>query len=191
MGPLTLFWPPRFIGKAIDQQVNNQKLLSKRKTSFRFATMAGDPPETTNSDKSGWASIASLNISKRKKTNTLEIRLENDTGFGCSLNTEEIERLLRRLRINSNQFSMVQACPERKNVIYITFAPGVDINKYVVNQSESFVLKEGIRTTTIRPVGNREVSVTVFGLHPDTRDEAVIEYLNAHGKVNKKDPIVY
>ena len=143
------------------------------------------------SDKGAWANIASLNISKRKKTNTLEVRLENETGTGCSLNVEEIERLLRRLRISSNQFSMVQACPERKNVVYITFAPGVDISKFTTFQSESFILKDGIRTTSIRPVGNREVSVTVFGLHPDTRDEAVVEYLNAHGKVNKKDPIIY
>ena len=33
--------------------------------------------------KQGWASIASLNVSKRKKTNTLEIRLENLTNTGC------------------------------------------------------------------------------------------------------------
>ena len=111
--------------------------------------------------------------------------------MGCSLNMEEIERLLRRLRINSGQFSMVQACPERKNVVYITFAPSVDLNKFIVNQSESYILKEGVRTTTMRAVGNREVSVTVFGLHPDTRDEAVVQYLNSHGTVNKKDPIVY
>ena len=137
-----------------------------------------------------WANITSLNISKRRKTNTLEVRLDKEQGAGFSLNSEEIERLLRRLKVNSSQFSMVQACPERKNVVYITFAPGVDLKKFV-NQTESLILKEGIRTTTIQPVGQREVSVTVYGLHPDTRDEAVIEYLNSHGVVNKKDPIVY
>ena len=103
-----------------------------------------------------WASIASLNISKRRKTNTLEIRLENEAGSGCTLNSDEIERLLRRLRVNSSQFSLVQACPERKNVVYITFASGVDINKFITNQAESYILKEGVRTTTIRPVGKRE-----------------------------------
>ena len=35
------------------------------------------------------------------------------------------------------------------------------------------------------------MSVTLFGLHPDTRDEAVIQYLSAHGVVSKKDPVVY
>ena len=137
-----------------------------------------------------WASIASLNISKRNKTNTLEIRLDKEQGVGFSLSSEDIERLLRRLKVNSSQFSMVQACPERKNMVYITFAPGVDLQKFM-NQNESFILKDGVRTTMIRPVGQREVSVTVFGLHPDTRDTAVIDYLNAHGVVNRKDPIVY
>ena len=79
----------------------------------------------------GWANIASMNVSKRKKTNTLEVRLETEKGVSCSLNTEEIERLLRRLQINSSQFFAVQACPERKNLVFITFAPGIDLNKFV------------------------------------------------------------
>ena len=82
------------------------------------------------------------------------------------MNTEEIERLLKRLKVNPSQFSMIQACPERKNVVYITFNQGVDINKFLTYQTESYVLKEGIRTTTIRPVGKREVLVTVYVLNP-------------------------
>ena len=44
--------------------------------------------------RKGWATIASMNIAQRKKTNTLEIRLESDRGVSCTLNTDEIERLL-------------------------------------------------------------------------------------------------
>ena len=145
---------------------------------------------STTSGKS-WSSIASMNISKRNKTNTLEVRLENDEGNGCSLKEDEIERLLRRLNINSTQFTSVQACPERRNVVFITLAVGIDITKFITNNNESFVLKQGIRTTTIKQVNKREVNVQVFGLHPDTKDEAVIRYLNAHGKVNIKQPVTY
>ena len=76
-------------------------------------------------DKSGqgtgptqsWSSVVSVNVSQRNKTNTREIRLEADEGVQCSLNNEEIERLLRRLRIGSDDFtSVVQACPERKTL---------------------------------------------------------------------------
>ena len=138
-----------------------------------------------------WSSIASLNISKRNKTNTLEIRLENDQGNSCSLDLEDIERLLRRLKISSNHFTSLQACPERKNVVYITLCNGIDVNKFISNNNESFILKPGIRTTTMKHVSKREVNVQVFGLHPDTKDEAVIRYLNAHGMVNSKHPVTY
>ena len=52
-------------------------------------------------------------------------------------------------------------------------------------------MKEGVRTTTIKQASNRDVYVKIFGLHPDTRDEAVIRYLNAHGKVNPQAPVRY
>ena len=78
-----------------------------------------DPSNTTMSSRT-WSSIASLNVSKRNKTNTLEIRLENDqTITGCSLNTDEIEKLLRRLKIDVSQFTSVQACPERNKNAYV------------------------------------------------------------------------
>ena len=152
----------------------------------------GKSPGTTPATSTKtWSSIASMNISKRNKTNTLEIRLENDEGGACSLKDDEIERLLRRLNIQASQFTSVQACPERRNVIFITFANGIDINKFISYNNESYILKAGIRTTSIKQVNKREVSVQVFGLHPDTKDEAVIRYLNDHGKVNIKLPVTY
>ena len=138
-----------------------------------------------------WSSIASMNTSKRNKTNTLEIRLESDEGNSFTLNTEEIERLLRRLNIKSSEFTSVQACPERRNVVFITLCNGIDISKFIRNGCESFLLKQGTRTTVIKEASKREVQVQIFGLHPDTRDDAVIRYLNAHGKVNPQAPVVY
>ena len=149
--------------------------------------------ETRNENKLPrlWSSIASLNTSRRNMTNTLEVRLENDEGVSFSLNNEEIERLLRRLNIKAKDFTSVQACPERRNVVFITLGNGVDINKFTQNCFESFILKDGIRTTTIKQASKREVQVQIMGLHPDTRDDAVIRYLNAHGQVNMKLPVVY
>ena len=153
--------------------------------------MAGDGGETTKVTKS-WSAIAKMNTSNRNQTNTLEVRLENDENKGCTLNCEEIERLLKRLKLQTSQFTSVQACPERRNVVYITLVPGVDINKFIINgNNESFILKPGVRTTTIKHANKREVHVQVFGLHPDTKDDAVIKYLNAHGKVDPKSPVMY
>ena len=73
----------------------------------------GPPLAKDSNVPKAWSSIASMNISKRNKTNTLEIRLESDQTGGCSLNSEEIERLFRRLNIGRDQFTSCQACPER------------------------------------------------------------------------------
>ena len=151
----------------------------------------GPPLAKDSNVPKAWSSIASMNISKRNKTNTLEIRLESDLSGGCFLNSEEIERLFRRLNIGREEFTSCQACPERKNVVYITLANGVDVNKFIYNNNESFVLKPGLRTTSIKHASNKEVNVHVFGLHPDTKDEAVIRYLNAHGKVSTTSPVTY
>ena len=86
----------------------------------------------------------------------------------------------------------MQACPERRSVVFITLTQGVDINKFInMNSNESYFLKPGVRTTTIKHANKKEVLVQVFGLHPDTRDETVIKYLNAHGQVNAKSPVKY
>ena len=122
----------------------------------------------------------------------MEVRLENDENRGCFLNNEEIEGLLKRSNIQSRQFTCVQACPERRNVIYITLGSGVDINKFIAsNNNESYILKPGVRTTTIKHANKKEVQVQVLGLHPDTKDETVVRYLNAHGQVDTKTPVVY
>ena len=159
-----------------------------------MAGSGGDTSETMNNAATtkSWSAVASMNISKRNQTNTLEVRLENDEKKGCTLNTEEIERLLKRLGLRSSQFTSVQACPERRSVVFITLCPGVDINKFInMNSNESYFLKLGLRTTTIKHANKREVLVQVFGLHPDTRNETVIKYLSAHGQVDAKSPVKY
>ena len=97
-----------------------------------------------------WSSVASLNVSQRNHTNTLEIRLETEDGVQCALSNEEIERLLRRLNIGASDFTSVQACPERRNVVFITLANDINLNRFTDNHTESFILKQGIRTTTLK-----------------------------------------
>ena len=52
-------------------------------------------------------------------------------------------------------------------------------------------MKEGVQTSIIRPAGKKEVSVLVSGLHPNTKDQAVVRYLAAHGKVSATDHVIY
>ena len=58
----------------------------------------------------------------------------------------------------------------------IILKSGVAINQFL-HRNESYIVEEGLRTTTIREGGKKDVSVTVSGFHPNTKDYAVIRYL--------------
>ena len=137
--------------------------------------------------KSSYVGIASLNTSVRDNKNLLEIRLER-SAFSVSFNLSQVEldHLLSRLGIDSCHFLGVSCCPEGKGVVYVTLHPSVNIQRFL-NRNECFELKDGVRTGIIRPAGKKEQSVTVSGLHPNTKDQAVVKYLSAHGKVSTTD----
>ena len=141
--------------------------------------------------KSSYVGIASLNTSVRDKKNLLEIRLER-SGFNVNFNLAqgELDHLLTRLGIDSSHFLAVSCCPEGKGVVYVTLHPSVNIQRFI-NRNECFELKEGIRTGIIRPAGKKEQSVTISGLHPNTKDQAVVRYLSAHGKVSTTDRVIH
>ena len=141
--------------------------------------------------RGSYLGIASLNTSVRDKKNLLEIRLErNSFNVNFNLAQEEVDHLLVRLGIDSSHFLGLSCCPEGKGVIYVTLHPSVNINRFI-NRNESFQLKDGIRTGSIRPAGKKELSVTISGLHPNTKDTAVVRYLAAHGKVSTTDKVIH
>ena len=151
----------------------------------------GGSASSGGTTKSSYVGIASLNTSVRDNKNLLEIRLDR-SNFNVSFNLTQVERdhLLTRLGIDSSHFTGVSCCPEGKGVVYVTLHPSVNIQRFL-NKSECFELKEGVRTGIIRPAGKKEQSVTVSGLHPNTKDQAVIKYLSAHGKVSTTDRVIH
>ena len=137
-----------------------------------------------------YSGIAAINKSVRDNKNVLEVRLEKSENARFYLNNIETEGLLTKLGIDSSHFTGVSSCPEGKGVVYITLHPSVNINRFL-HKNEAYVLKEGVQTSIIRPAGKKEVSVLVSGLHPNTKDQAVIRYLAAHGKVSPSDPAIH
>ena len=142
------------------------------------------------SETRSYSSITAINTSVRDNKNVLEVRLERQQGATFRLSQLEIESLLVRLGIDGSHFLGVSACPEGKPVVLITLHPSVDIKKFLY-RNESYVVKEGVRTTAIRPAGKKDVLVTVSGLNPNIRDQAVIRYLEAHGKVSKTEKVIH
>ena len=137
-----------------------------------------------------YSNIASINTSVREKKNILEVRLEKQQGSSFNLSAEEIENLLKRLYIDGSHFLGVSACPEGKPVVFITLHPSVEITRFL-NRNESYVVKEEVRTTSIRPEGRKEKVVKITGLHPNTKDQAVVKYLAAHGKVSTSERVIH
>ena len=151
----------------------------------------GSGPGQGHVSKASYVGIASLNTSVRDKKNLLEIRLDrSDFNVNFNLSQGELDHLLTRLGIDSSHFSGVSCCPEGKGVVFVTLHPSVNIQRFL-NKRECFVLKEGIRTGIIRPAGKKELSVTISGLHPNTKDQAVVKYLSAHGKVSTTDKVIH
>ena len=75
-------------------------------------------------------------------------------------------------------------------MVLITLAPTVDAAKFLY-LNESYIVKEGVRTTSIRPEGKKEKLVKVTGLHPNTKDRAVLKYLSADGDVSSTDKVIH
>ena len=150
-----------------------------------------DDRNVLGGSKSSYVGIASLNTSVRDKKNLLEIRLQrSDFNVNFKLFQPELDHLLSKLGIDSSNFLGISCCPEGKGVVYVTLHTSVNIQRFL-NKSECFELKQGIRTGFIRPAGKKEQCVTISGLHPNTKDQAVVKYLSAHGKVSTTDRIIH
>ena len=137
-----------------------------------------------------YSSITSINTSIRDSKNILEIRLEKQAGATFNLTMMEAENLCKRLNIDSTHVLGCSACPEGRPVVLITLHPSTDITRFLY-RNESYIVKEGVRTTTIRPEGRKDKVIKITGLHPNTKDQAVVKYLSAHGVVSTKDKVIH
>ena len=75
-------------------------------------------------------------------------------------------------------------------VVLITLHPSVDISRFLY-RNESYEVKEGVRTTTIRQERRKEKVIKITGLHHNTKDQAVVKYLAAHGPVSTKEKVIH
>ena len=119
----------------------------------------GPAPSSASSGEPGlasqsYSSITSINTSARDSKNILEVRLERQEGSTFNLTMGETENLLRRLNIDGSHLIGASACPEGRPVVLITLHPSVDITRFLY-RNESYVVKEGVRTTIIRPEEKR------------------------------------
>ena len=76
----------------------------------------------------------------------------------------------------------VQICPQGRGVIYITLKKQVEMARFCKYEVLE-VTPSGIRAVLVKPAGKREVVISAKGIHPNTGDEVVLDYLRKFGKV--------
>ena len=76
----------------------------------------------------------------------------------------------------------VQIYPNGRGVILITLKDNVKIENFC--RYDVFdVTESGIRSSMVKPAGKREVVINIKGIHPNTRDNVVLDYLSKFGKL--------
>ena len=169
---------------------DGNKSPSHRKETTGGAWGSTRPRTGPTSGGPTYSSITSINTSIRDSKNILEIRLEKQAGATFNLTMMEAENLCKRLSIDSTHVLGCSACPEGRPAVLITLHPSTDITRFLY-RNESYIVKEGVRTTTIRPEGRKDKVIKITGLHPNTKDQAVVKYLSAHGVVSTKDKVIH
>ena len=145
----------------------------------------GQGPGTKPVFKKSWVQVVGGSLPSSWKKNILEIVLEKDDRGAFYVSDADCSHLLTKLGIDPRPGALVEAiqiCPTGRGVIFITFKQGVNLeqfSRYDVLQ----VTRSGVRAVHVKPAGKRDVIVTIKGLHPNTKDEGVIDYLNKYGKV--------
>ena len=145
--------------------------------------------QSSDGGRHSWASLASKGSHIRLNKNVMEILLEKDVRGAFSVNESEAARVIQKLGVDiQSHAEMVQICPLGRNVIQVTLKQNVDMSKFI--NKEAFEVKSGVRVSQVRAAGQRVVTLLVKGLHPQTPDSTVIQYLKCMAKVEKTKVIL-
>ena len=132
-----------------------------------------------------WASVIERSLIRSSEKNILEVVLEKDVRGSFSVSESDCAKYLMKLGLDLKpgvQVDGVQICPNGRGVILVTLKSDVDISEFcrydVVDLTHT-----GIRVVMTKPAGKREVVVTFRGIHPNTNDETILQYLNKFGRV--------
>ena len=132
-----------------------------------------------------WAQLLGSTLPSLMNKNILEVVLEKDQRGAFVVSEQDCARFMRRIGLDQHpggDLDCVQICPNGRGVIFITLKETVKIEKFC-RYDVIAVTESGIRATMVKPALKKEVVVTIRGLHPNTRDSTVLDYLAKFGKI--------
>ena len=115
--------------------------------------------------------------------NVLELVLEKDERGPFNISENDCARVMSRIGVDlKNHVEAVQICPNGRGVIYVTLKGSISMENFV-SYDVFEVNSAGVRVINVKAAGKRETVVTLRGLHPNTKDQGVIDYLTKFGKI--------
>ena len=139
--------------------------------------------------KVSWADVLSKSIPPTSyDKNVLEIILEKDERGPFLVSQDECAKLMRKVGLDITLLEEVQICPSGRGLIYITLKKEVQIEQFCCYDVLE-VNNNGVRAINVKPLNKREVVVSIKNVHPNTRDDDAIRYLNLFGKVTSSKVI--
>ena len=132
-----------------------------------------------------WASLVGSGPPLSWNKNVLEVVLEKDERGAFNVSESDCTRVLSKLGLDTRpgvHMESVQICPTGRGVLLITLKKEVPIARFVRHDVFE-VTESGIRAVHVKPAGKQEVVVALKGIHPNTRDDVVMDYLSKYGKV--------
>ena len=149
---------------------------------------SGGTPSEENPRKS-WAEVLSRNLpANSNKKNVLEVILEKDEKGPFIVTQDECVKLMKKIGMDMKpgvHVEEIQICPNGRGLIYITLNKDIRIEQFC-RYDVVEVNSNGVRAINMKPVNKREAIVNIRNIHPNTKDDVVMEYLNKFGKVSKK-----
>ena len=133
-----------------------------------------------------WAERLGSSLPPGLDKNILEIVLDKDTRGPYLVSDKDCARIIGKLGIDPRpgvHLEGVQICPNGRGLILLTMKKDIQLDRFC--RYESFqVTDSGIRSTMVKPASKKEVIVNLKGVHPNTRDSVVVEYLSKFGKLS-------
>ena len=132
-----------------------------------------------------WAELLGSSLPSSLNKNVLEVVLDKDERGPFVVSEKECAGMMKKIGLDGRpgvQVEGAQICPNGRGVILITLLDNVPIEnfcRYDVFQ----VTESGIRSILVKSAGKREVVVSMKGIHPNTRDNVVLDYLVKFGKI--------
>ena len=130
-----------------------------------------------------WADDLGSNIPSSWNKNVLEIILEKDDRGAFMVSDIECAKLMNKigLGISNEKVEAVQICPNGRGVIFITMKSHIAIEDFMF--SDVIEVSPKVNVINMKPAGTWKAIVTLRGLHPNSRDQSGLDYLNKFGKV--------